>query len=245
VATGILAGKTAVVTGAAGTLGLAAVRGLLDDGAQVALVDIDAMRLDSLIRFVRGTTLAVPCDVTDAGAVRQACQQVEKVLGPVDILVNNANVVSTHKSATLPDDEWRATLAVNLDGALHWSRAVLPSMKSRGWGRIVSVGAFTTRGGAGTAYAVARGALEALTTALAREYAEFGITVNGIAAAFVTTPTMMEGLNDSQRRMLLAQVPAQRFCEPEELAHAVRFLAAPMAGFITGTTLDVDGGLHL
>ena len=89
-----LQGKTVVVTGAAGTMGLAVVRAMLEDGAQVALVDVDAMRLDGMIRFLRGSTIAVPCDVSDAMAVKQAHQQVEKVLGPVDVLVNNAGILS-------------------------------------------------------------------------------------------------------------------------------------------------------
>src|SRR4030095_15243691 len=116
-----LQGKTVVVTGAAGTMGLAVVRSMLEEGAQVALVDVDAMRLDSLIRFLRGTTLAVACDVSQSGSVRQAHQQVEKVLGPVDVLVNNAGVLSNEKSATTNDSEWRRVMAVNLDGAFYWS----------------------------------------------------------------------------------------------------------------------------
>src|ERR1700693_4455459 len=120
----VLKGKTAVVTGAAGAMGLAVVRALLEDGAQVALVDVDALRLDSLIRFLRGTTIAVACDITDAAAVRNAHQQIEKVLGPVDILVNNAGILSNNKVEATDDAEWRSVLAVNLDGAFYWSRAV-------------------------------------------------------------------------------------------------------------------------
>jgi len=112
-----LSGKTAVVTGAAGTMGLAVVRNLLEDGAQVALVDVDAMRLDSLIRFLRGAVVAVACDVSEAGAVRQAHQQIEKVLGPVDILVNNAAVTCNDKAEATTDVEWRRVMAVNVDGA--------------------------------------------------------------------------------------------------------------------------------
>ena len=241
-----LNGKTALVTGAAGALGLACVRGLLEDGAQVALVDIDAMRLDSLIRFLRGSVIAVPCDVTDAGAVRQAEQQVAKLLGPVDILVNNADVLSTTRVEATSDEEWRRVLAVNLDGAFHFSRAVIPAMRKRGWGRIVNVGSIDAKTGglhAGTAYAVSKGALASLTFALAREVAANGITVNAVAAAYVKTPRVTEQLNEAQRRQLLSQIPVGRFCETEEFAHAVRFLASPLAGFVTGEVLDVNGGL--
>jgi 3-oxoacyl-[acyl-carrier protein] reductase len=244
----VLNGKTAVVTGAAGTLGLAAVRALLEDGAQVALVDIDAMRLDSLIRFLRGTVVAVPADVSDPGAVRDAHQKIEKLLGEVDILVNSAALSSPERIETTQDAEWRRVLAVNLDGAFHWSRAVLPSMKRRGWGRIVnvaSIAAKTGEPGAGTAYSVSKGALASLTFALAREAAAQGVTVNAVAPAYVKSAGITEGLNDAQRRQILSQIPVGRFCEPEEFAHAVRFLASPLAGFITGEILDVNGGLHM
>ena len=243
-----LNGKTVVVTGAAGTMGLAVVRMMLEDGAQVALVDVDALRLDGMIRFLRGATLAVPCDVTDSGAVKQAHQQVEKVLGPVDILVNNAGILSNDKAETTSDAEWRRVMAVNLDGAFYWSRAVLPGMKQRQWGRIINVGSLASKTGGitdGTAYATSKGALASLTFSLARETAAHGVTVNAIAPAYVKTPMVTEQLNEQQRRQLLAQIPVGRFCEPEEFAHAVRFLASPLAGFITGEVLDVNGGLHM
>jgi 3-oxoacyl-[acyl-carrier protein] reductase len=244
----VLNGKTVVVTGAAGTMGLAVVRAMLEDGAQVALVDVDAMRLDGMIRFLRGATLAVPCDISESGAVRQAHQQIEKVLGPVDVLVNNAGILSNEKSATTSDSEWRRVMSVNLDGAFYWSRAVLPSMVQRRWGRIINVGSLASKTGgltAGTAYSTSKGAIASLTFSLAREVAAFGVTVNAIAPAYVKTPMVTEQLNEQQRRQLLAQIPVGRFCEPEEFAHAVRFLASPLAGFITGEILDVNGGLHM
>jgi 3-oxoacyl-[acyl-carrier protein] reductase len=244
----VLSGKTAVVTGAAGTMGLAVARVLLEDGAQVALVDVDALRLDSLIRFLRGTTLAVSCDVSQSGAVRQAHQQIETVLGPVDILVNNAGILSHDKVEATSDDEWRRIMAVNIDGAFYWSRAVMPGMKKRAWGRIINVCSLESKTGgltAGVAYAASKGALASLTFSLAREAAAHGVTVNAIAPAYVKTPMVTEQLNEQQRRHLLAQIPVGRFCEPEEFAHAVRFLASPLAGFITGEILDVNGGLHM
>jgi len=240
--------RIAVVTGAAGTLGNAAVRALLEDGAQVALVDVDAMRLDGLVRFLRGSTVAVSCDVADPGAVRQAHQQIEKVLGPVEILVNAASAGSDSRAEAATDAEWRRVMATNVDGAFFWSRAVLPSMRKRGWGRIINVCPLGGRQGAsnaGAAYAVSSGAIAALTSSLARECAAHGVTVNGIAPAYVKSPTITEHLNDSQRRLLLAQVPVGRFCEPEEFAHAVRFLASPLAGFITGEVVGMNGGARL
>jgi 3-oxoacyl-[acyl-carrier protein] reductase len=243
-----LQGKTAVVTGAAGTMGTAAARFLVEDGAQVALVDIDALRLDTLTRSLRGKTLPVACDITDSAAVRAAFQRIESELGPVDILVNNAGILSNNKAEQTTDDEWRRVMAANLDGAFHWSRAALPGMKARGWGRIINVCSLAAKTGgltAGTAYATSKGALTSLTFSLAREAAAHGVTVNGISPAYVKTPMITEGLNEAQRRQLLAQIPVGRFCEPEEFAHAVRFLASPLAGFITGEILDVNGGLQM
>jgi 3-oxoacyl-[acyl-carrier protein] reductase len=243
-----LEGKTAVVTGAAGAMGLAATRGLLEDGARVALVDVDAMHLDTVVRFLRGSTLSVACDVSEPAAVRAACQKVEQGLGPIDILVNNAGILSNNKAESTDDQEWRRVIAVNLDGAFYWARAVLPGMKKRGWGRIVNVGSLAAKTGgltAGTAYAVSKGALSSLTFSLAREAAPHGVTVNAIAPAYVRTPMVTDHLNEAQRRQLLAQIPVGRFCEPEEFAHAVRFLVSPHAGFITGEVLDLNGGLHM
>ena len=244
-----LEGRTAVVTGAAGNVGLAVVRALLEDGAQVALVDIDALRLDSLIRFLRGTTLAVACDVGEPGAVRQAHQQVEKVMGPVDILVNAASQSTLERAEATQDSEWRRVMAANLDGAFYWARSVIPAMKKRRWGRIVNVASLAGKTGGnegvGAAYAASKGALAALTFALARETAPHGITVNAIAPAFVKSPGDVDEMNDAQRRQVLAGIPVGRFCEPEELGHAVKFFVSPLAGFVTGEVLDVNGGLHM
>ena len=178
----------------------------------------------------------------------QVLERIEKLLGPVDILVNNAGILSNDKAEATTDAEWRRVMAVNLDGAFYWSRAVLPGMKQRQWGRIINVGSLASKTGgitAGTAYATSKGAIASLTFSLARETAAHGVTVNAIAPAYVKTPMVMEQLNEQQRRHLLAQIPVGRFCEPEEFAHAVRFLASPLAGFITGEVLDVNGGLHM
>jgi 3-oxoacyl-[acyl-carrier protein] reductase len=241
-----LKGKTAIVTGAAGSPALAVVRALLEEGAQVALVDHDALRLDSLIRFLRGTTVAIPCDSSDSGAVRQAHGQIEKVLGPADILVNAADTFSAPKLEATDADEWRRVLSMNVDSAFHWCRAVVPGMKKREWGRIVNVLSHAAKNSvsdAGPAYAASHGALVSLTFALARELAAFGITVNGVALSYVENSASTEQLNESQRRQLLAQIPVGRFCKPEEFAHAVRFLVSPLAGFVTGEILDVNGGV--
>lgn len=243
----MLQGKTAVVTGATGNAALAVVRALIEDGLQVALVDNDAMRLDSLIRFLRGT-LAVPAESSEPGAVRQAQQQIEKLLGPIEVLVNACDDPAPGHGDGADADQWRRAIARNLESAFHWSRAVMPSMKQRGWGRIVNLVTLAAKGAlldSAPAQAAAQGGLIALTFSLAREGAPHGVTVNAIATGYIENSPAIEQLNDAQRRMLLAQIPVGRFCKPEELAHAARFLVSPLAGFVTGEVLDVNGGVAM
>jgi len=217
-----------VVTGAAGAMGRAVVSFLKDDGLNVVGLDLtgDCLR----------------CDVTDAAAVRRAVEEI----GPVDVLVNNAGILSNHKVESTSSDEWRRVLATNVEGPFILAREIVPGMKARRWGRIVNTCSLAAKTGgltAGTAYAASKGALTSLTFSLARELASFGITVNGIAPAYVRTPMVTEQLSAAQREALLAQIPVGRFCEPEEFAHVVRFLVSPLAGFITGEIVDVNGGL--
>jgi 3-oxoacyl-[acyl-carrier protein] reductase len=164
----------------------------------------------------------------------------------VDILVNNAGILSNNKSEATNPEEWRSVLAANLDGAFYLSRAVIPGMKARRWGRIVNTCSLAAKTGgltAGTAYSASKGALTSLTFSLARELASFGVTVNGISPAYVRTPMVTEQLTEAQRQAVLAQIPVGRFCEPEEFAHVVRFLVDPLSGFITGEIVDLNGGV--
>ena len=139
-------------------------------------------------------------------------------------------------------------MAVNLDGAFYLARALLPGMRKAGFGRVVNVCSLAMKTGgltAGTAYTASKGGLGALTFSLAREVAAEGVTVNGVAPAYVRTPMVTEQLTSAQRRALLRQIPIGRFCEPDEVAELIAFLVSPHAGFITGEIIDINGGLHL
>lgn len=225
-----LKGRSAVVTGAAGTMGRAVVAALRTDGLRVVGLD------------VRPAKNCLVCDISDPEAVARTVRHI----GRVDVLVNNAGVLSNNKSETTTPEEWRRVLAANLDGAFYLSRAVIPGMKRRRWGRIVNTCSLAAKTGgltAGTAYSTSKGALTSLTFSLARELAPSGITVNGISPAYVKTPMVMKQLNATQRGAVLTQIPIGRFCEPEEFAHVVRFLVHPLAGFITGEIVDLNGGV--
>lgn len=239
--------KIAMVTGAAGTMGLATAKMLLEDGFEVVLADLDAARLEAIAGRLGAQAHPAAFDVSDYGQVEAAIRRVEAEVGPVDVLVNNAGILSNNKVAETTPAEWRKVLAVNLDGAFYLSKLTLPGMKARGWGRIVNTCSLAMKSGgltAGTAYTTSKGALGALTFSLARESAGSGVTVNAIAPAYVKTPMVTEQLTEAQRQALLKQIPMGRFCEPEEFAHCVRFFVHPLSGFITGEILDLNAGLH-
>jgi 3-oxoacyl-[acyl-carrier protein] reductase len=219
-----------VVTGAAGTMGRAVVAALAADGLEVVGIDVKPHKN------------GIVCDISDPQAVAKAVRGI----GRVDVLVNNAGILSNNKSEATTPEEWHRVLAANLDGAFYLSRAVVPGMKKRRWGRIVNTCSLAAKTGgltAGTAYSTSKGALTSLTFSLARELASFGVTVNGISPAYVNTPMVTRQLSAAQRKAVLAQIPVGRFCEPEEFAHVVRFLVHPLAGFITGEIVDLNGGV--
>lgn len=240
--------KVAVVTGAGGTMGRAVTDALVALGCRVAMVDLRDESMRPAIERHGSRVIAVACDVRTASAVESAHAAVVTAWGPVDILVNNAGVLTNQKIEGTTPDDWRQVMSVNADAPMFWSRCVVPEMKRARWGRIVNVGSLAAKTGgltAGTAYAVSKGAIAALTLSLARELAPHGVTANAVAPAYVRTPMVTEGLTEAQRQALLQQIPVGRFCEPEEFAHVVSFLVSPLSGFITGEIIDLNGGLHM
>lgn len=240
-----LRGKTALISGAAGAIGAAIARALVADGAAVVLVDLAEGPTRSLAEQLGGH--AETADLSDAAALSALSVRVLARFGRIDILVNNAGILGSAKIAATNLAQWHLVQGINVDAAFLLAQAFLPGMRAARWGRIINMSSYAAKSGgltAGTAYAVSKAALIGLTYSIAREVAGEGVTSNALAPAYVMSPMVLTHLTEAQRRAQLAAIPVGRFCAPEEVAHAVRFLASPLAGFITGEVIDLNGGLH-
>lgn len=240
-----LRGRTALVTGAAGAIGAAISKALTDQGALVVLVDLADGPTQALADLLGGEARIV--DLSDTAAVSAMAADVLAQFGRIDILVNNAGILSNAKIAATSLQEWHRVQGVNVDAAFLLVQAFLPAMRAARWGRVINMSSYAAKSGgltAGTAYSVSKTAMIGLTYSIAREVAGEGVTSNAVAPAYVMSPMVSEQLSEAQRQAQLAVIPVGRFCEPEEVAHAVMFLASPLAGFITGEVVDLNGGLH-
>ncbi|CAM9247125.1 unnamed protein product [Phaeothamnion confervicola] len=194
--------------------------------------------------------MVLKVDLTDETAVLTACDTLESRWKDcaVSVLVNNAGILSSHKWAATTPEEFERVMRANALSAFIVTRRLLPGMRRAGYGRIIFTTSMAAKVGgvtAGTSYVASKGALSSMVFALARETAADGVTVNGIAPAYVRTPMVTEQLTEAQRRAVVMQIPVRRFCEPEEFAHVVRFLVHPLAGFVTGEIVDQNGGMHM
>lgn len=242
-----IADQVALVTGANAGMGLAIVRALLDAGYRVAATDL---RTDAVAEAMASHGDRLACfvmDVSDSAQVRAVCGEVEAHFGRIDVCVNNAGFLAYANCEQTTPELWHKTLRVNLDGVFFVSQSVAPGMKARGFGRIVNMASFGAKTGGLSpvpAYAASKGGVISLTFSFAREYAAFGVTCNALAPTFVKTQMLTDQVSPERQAELRAKIPVGRFCELEELAHSVLFLAHPMSGFITGEVLDLNGGLQ-
>lgn len=239
--------RTALVTGAAGAIGRAAVAGLARAGAHVVMVDKNEEALRDAAAPHAGSVTSVVLDLADPGGVAASLGTVLEARSAVDILVNSAGILSNSKLADTTWADLRAIQQINVDAAVLLTQAVVPGMLNKGWGRIINITSYAAKCGgltAGTGYTISKSGLIGLTFSVAREFAAHGITVNGLAPAYVMSPMVSEALSEAERASLLEAIPVHRFCAPEEVAHAIEFLASEKAGFITGEIIDMNGGLQ-
>ena len=242
-----LSGMTALVTGASGGIGSAVAKALAAQGARVALSGTRADALEAVRAEIGGDAIVLPCDLSDAAAVDALVPRAVEALGRLDILVNNAGVTRDNLALRMKDEEWETVIKVNLEAAFRLARAALkPMMMKQRFGRIISVTSVVgVTGNPGQAnYAASKAGMVGLSKSLAAEVASRGITVNCVAPGFITT-AMTDKLNDAQKAQILTAVPAGRMGEASEIAAACLYLASPEAGYVTGATLHVNGGMAM
>ncbi len=241
-----LSGKTALVTGATGGIGGSIARALHAQGATVALSGTRKEVLDQLAAELGERAFVVPADLSNAESVEALVPAAEAAMGSVDILVNNAGLTRDGLFMRMKDDDWDLVLRVNLDAAFRLSRAAIRGMMKKRWGRIVTITSVVgTTGNAGQAnYAASKAALVGMSKALAAEVASRNVTVNCVAPGFIATP-MTDVLNDKQREAILGTIPAGRLGAPDDIGAAVVYLASEEAGYMTGQTLHVNGGMAM
>ncbi|UOA26851.1 3-oxoacyl-[acyl-carrier-protein] reductase [Pseudosulfitobacter sp. DSM 107133] len=238
--------KTALVTGASGGIGAEIARALHAAGATVALSGTRVAPLEALAAELGDRVHVLPCNLSDMAAVDALPKQAIEAMGRVDILVNNAGITRDNLFMRMSDEDWSSVLDVNLTATMKLCRGVLRGMMKARWGRIINissvVGAIGNPGQAN--YAASKAGMVGMSKSLAAEVASRGITVNAVAPGFITTP-MTDKLTDDQKTALLSQIPAGRMGEASEIAAAVAYLAGTQAGYVTGTTLHVNGGMAM
>ena len=241
-----LTGKTALITGATGGIGGAIARALHAQGANVAVSGTRREALDALAADLKDRIHVLPCNLADKDDVEKLVPAAEAALGGVDILVNNAGITRDNIFMRLKDEDWDDVIAVDLTAGFRLARAAVRAMMRKRFGRIISITSVVgVTGNAGQGnYAAAKAGLIGMTKSLAQEVASRGVTVNCIAPGFIET-AMTNALNDKQKDAVLARIPAQRFGAVLDVAAAAVFLASNEAGYMTGQTLHVNGGMAM
>ncbi|HAV07962.1 MAG TPA: beta-ketoacyl-ACP reductase [Rhodobacteraceae bacterium] len=241
-----LTGKYALVTGASGGIGGAIAKALHGAGATVGLSGTRVEPLQALAAELQSRAHVLPCNLGDAAAVEALPKQAIEAMGGLDILVNNAGITRDQLFMRMSDEDWAQVLDVNLTSTMRLCRAVMrPMMKAR-WGRIVNISSIVgATGNPGQVnYAASKAGMVGMTKSIAYEVASRGITANCVAPGFIAT-AMTEKLNDEQKAAINTKIPAARMGTAEEIAAAVLYLSSPEAGYVTGSTLHVNGGMAM
>jgi 3-oxoacyl-[acyl-carrier protein] reductase len=241
-----LTGKTALITGATGTIGGTIARILHKQGATVAISGTRREILDSLAVELGERVHVLPCNLADPAETEALVPRAEEAMGQLDVLVANAGVTRDNLLVQLRDEDWDQVIAINLSATFRLSRAALRGMMRRRFGRVIAITSVVgSTGNPGQAnYVAAKAGIAGMIKAMAQEYAKRGVTANCVAPGFIVTP-MTEKLNDKQRETILAKIPANRAGTVEDVAAAVVFLASNEAGYVTGQTLHVNGGMAM
>ena len=241
-----LTGKAALITGASGGIGAEIARVLHRAGASVALSGTRVAPLEALAAELGARAHVLTCNLADAASVEALPKAAIAAMGAVDILVNNAGVTRDNLFMRMSDDEWSSVIEVNLTSTFRLCRGVLRGMMKARWGRIVNISSVvgaTGNPGQGN-YAASKAGMVGMSKSLAAEVASRNITVNCVAPGFIAT-AMTGKLTDEQKARILTVVPAGRIGSPGEIAAAVLYLASPEAGYVTGATLHVNGGMSM
>lgn len=240
-----LTGKTAVVTGAARGIGREIALRLAQEGAAVVVIDVrDASETIAELQKQGFEAMALAVDITDFSAVERAVRAITDWKGTIDILVNNAGIIARGSILELTSEQWLKVMDVNVNGTFYWCKAVLPLMVAAQFGKIVNVTSIAGKMGditAAVVYGTSKGAINTLTRSLARQMAEFGINVNAVAPHAIDTD-MSADWSDEKRKTVIESIPLKRMGTAREVADAVLFLASDESSFITGETLNVNGG---
>jgi 3-oxoacyl-[acyl-carrier protein] reductase len=241
-----LKGKTALVTGATGSIGGAIARIMHAQGATVALSGTRRENLDSLAAELGERVHVLPANLADTAAPDALVAKAEETMGQLDILVANAGVTRDNLLVQLRDEDWDQVIAINLSATFRLTRAAVRGMMRRRFGRIIAITSVVgATGNPGQSnYVAAKAGIAGMIKAVAAEYAKRGVTANCVAPGFIVTP-MTDKLNDKQREVIVAKIPAARAGTVDEVAAAVVFLASNEAGYVTGQTLHVNGGMAM
>ena len=241
-----LSGKNALITGASGGIGGSIAKILYRAGANVALTGTRSGPLEELASQLGDNAHVLLCNLSDMAAVDILPKQAMEVLGGVDILVNNAGITRDNIFMRMSDEEWQSVIDVNMTATMKLCKGVLRGMMKARWGRIINISSVVgATGNPGQAnYAASKAGMVGMSKSLAYEVASRGITVNAIAPGFIAT-AMTEKLNDDQKSKIMQQIPAGRMGDAQDIAAAALYLASGEAGYLTGTTMHVNGGMVL
>ena len=247
----LLKNQVAIVTGGASLRGIgwATAKRLADEGARVVILDLDASAAQSAAAAIGNQHLGFACDVRDETACQAVVQKIISNLGRVDILVNNAGVSQSYRLMDSSQSDYDLVMDASVRGAYNMSRAVVPHLRSRQSGAIVCIGSVAAQRGGGILggphYSAAKGAVQTLAKAMARELGPDGIRVNAIAPGMVETDLLVGKIDEDGKKRVAGTIPLGRLAQPLDIANACLYLVSDLSSYVTGVVLDVNGGLHI